>query len=113
MLGASRLTVKLKLVVPLSPSSPLTSSMEISGNPASTATVFGALSIVPSLTMSCATYTPAWSASKVGITAVGSDSTAVLPAGTDVNDHEKVSGSPSTSLDPLPSSVTVSPITTV
>ena len=36
---------------------------------------------VPSLTMSCTTYSPAKSVTKVGFTSVGSDSVAVLPTG--------------------------------
>ena len=56
---------------------------------------------------------PFRSASNVGFTAVGSDSVAVLPAGTDVNDQLNVSALPSTSLDPLPSSSTALPAATV
>ena len=53
------------------------------------------------------------STTKVGMTAAGSDSIAVLPTGTAVKDQKKLSRSPSTSLEPLPSSVTVSPTRTV
>ena len=49
----------------------------------------------------------------VGITAVGSESVTVLPAGIVVSDQEKVRRSPSTSMDADPSSVTVSPTKTV
>src|SRR5262249_52876221 len=76
-------------------------------------TVAGVLSRVPSLTMSCATYIAAWSTTNVGCTVVGFVRVAALPVGTTVKAQRKVSGSPSTSLDALPSSVTVVPTTTV
>src|SRR4030095_9078731 len=44
-------------------------------------TVSGALSSCPSLTMSCTTYIPGRSTTNVGFTTVGSESSAVLPAG--------------------------------
>jgi hypothetical protein len=76
-------------------------------------TVTGALSSVPSLTMSWSTYVPTWSTTNVGCAVVGFDSVAALPAGTTVKAQRKVSGSPSTSLDALPSRVTVVPTKTV
>src|SRR5262249_17425701 len=76
-------------------------------------TVTGVLSRVPSLTMSCATYVPAWSTTNVGWTVVGAVRVAALPVGTTVKAQRKVSGSPSTSLDALPSSATVGPTKTV
>ena len=50
-------------------------------------TVSGALSSRPSLTTSCATYSPARSATNVGVTAAGSDNAAALPAGTATSDQ--------------------------
>ena len=47
---------------------------------------------------------------KVGCTAAGSAKLAVLPAGTLVKLHANVSGSPSMSVDPDPSSCTGSPV---
>ena len=76
-------------------------------------TVSGALSTVPSSTISSAKYVPATSASNVGLTEVGSDSIAVLPTGTVVSDQLNVNASPSTSLEPLPSNVTMSFTSTV
>ena len=49
----------------------------------------------------------------VGMTAAGSDNTAVLPVGRLVSDQKKLSASPSTSVEPLPSSITVSVTKTV
>ena len=51
-------------------------------------TEFGALLTLPSLTMSCATYVPAMSTTKVGKTAAGSESVAALPRGLLVSDQE-------------------------
>ena len=50
-------------------------------------TVSGALSSRPSLTTSCATYSPGRSAVNVGVAAAGSDSAAALPAGTATSDQ--------------------------
>src|SRR5439155_3100739 len=101
-------TVTNPLVIPLSVSWPAFRGGG-GGAVAVTVTVTGALSRVPSLTMSWATYVPALSTTNVGCTVVGSDSVAALPAGTTVKAQRKVRGSPSTSLDWLPSSVTVVP----
>ena len=49
--------------------------------------VSGTLSSCPSFTMSCTTYVPGRSTANVGFTIAGSDSSAVLPAGVEVNDH--------------------------
>src|SRR6185295_8706481 len=73
----------------------------------------GALSRSPSVTTSWTTYVPAWSTRKVGWIAVGSKSVAALPAGRLVNCHRKVKASPSTSLERLPSRVTVVPTAAV
>ena len=51
-------------------------------------TWLGLLFVVPSLTMSWATYVPGRSISRSGNAPVGSDSTATLPAGTVVNDQK-------------------------
>ena len=76
---------------------------------AETLTVSGALFSRPSLTISCATYNPSRSATNVGVTEAGSLKDAVLESGVDKSAQLKVSGSPSMSVDPVPSSVTVSP----
>src|SRR5437867_4298824 len=67
----------------------------------------------PSLTMSWTMYTPATLTRNVGRTAVGFTRTAPLPGGTETRLHENVSGSPSASLDALPSSITSVPTGTV
>ena len=68
-------------------------------------TVAGALSCVPSLTMSCTTYVPGTSLTNVGSTDVGFDSVAALPVGLASMDHAYVSGSPSGSDERLPSRI--------
>ena len=50
--------------------------------------VSGSLGSMPSLTINWATYVPARSATKVGLTVVAPDSVAVLPVGFDRSDHE-------------------------
>ena len=69
----------------------------------------GSLFTVLSFTINCATYVPETSTVKDGFIAVKSERAALLPGGTEVNDHWKVNVSPSTSLLPLPSRATVSP----
>ena len=68
---------------------------------------------MPSLTISCMTKSPATSAVKVGITAAGFESVAVLPVGRLTNDHANVSGLPSTSVELEPFRVTRLEIATV
>ena len=48
----------------------------------------------------------------VGRAAAGSDSAAVLPAGRSRKRHRNVSGSPSGSVEPVPSSITIDPVNT-
>src|SRR5262245_6849560 len=67
-----------------------------------TVTVTGALNKTPSLTISCATYTPCRSATNVGLTVAAFDSAATLPDGTDSSDHEYVNAVPSGSNEALP-----------
>ena len=75
--------------------------------PAVIVTVAGVLYANPSNTINCTTYVPATSAKNVGETAVSDESAAVLPAGRLLNDQAYVSGSPSASDDPEPSSDTL------
>src|SRR5664280_1918407 len=75
--------------------------------PAVTVTVAGVLYANPSNTINCTTYVPATSAKNVGETAVSDESAAVLPAGRLLNDQAYVSGSPSASDEPEPSSDTL------
>src|SRR5689334_22020204 len=70
-------------------------------------TVSAALSTVPSLTINCSTYVPAASATNVGLTADGFESSAPLPDGLDTIDHVNVSAFPSASLERDPSRRTV------
>src|SRR5258705_10304200 len=63
--------------------------------------------------MSWTMYTPAAVAWKDGLTAEGLARDIPLPGGADTKLQEKLSGSPSTSLDPLPSSTTSVPTGTV
>ena len=70
-------------------------------------TVSASLFSVPSLTTRLTTYIPALSTVKVGFTAVVSLNAALLPTGTEVNAQLKINVLPSTSVLPLPSSVTV------
>src|SRR6186997_1994196 len=64
--------------------------------------VSGALLTMPSLTINCTTKVPVRSTTKDGPAVVAFTRVAALPGGTLVNDHWKVSGSPSTSDDPAP-----------
>src|SRR3954447_20197207 len=73
-------------------------------------TVAGVLFVKPSFTISCTTYVPATSATKLADTLFAFVSVALLPAGRLVNDQEYVSGSLSASDEPLPFTVTVAPI---
>ena len=75
-------------------------------------TIAGALSTVPSLTTSSATYSPSTSTVNVGLNTVVSDSVAALPAGDDVKVHEYVRGSLFKSLLWLPFRVTTDPVAT-
>ena len=68
-------------------------------------TVSGALSTWPSLTMSWISYTPSMSGMKRGETLVPDVRFAALPAGLRTKLQRKVSGSPSGSVESLPSSV--------
>src|SRR5690349_21235254 len=72
----------------------------------------GLLSTFPSLTISCATYTPALSAVKVGLTTAGLLRTAALSAGMETRLQRKVNGSPSTSVEPEPFNCTSAPAVT-
>ena len=54
-------------------------------------TVSGALSTVPSLTISCSSYVPGWSATNVGVTAAESSSAATLSGAFETKDHLNVS----------------------
>ncbi len=76
-------------------------------------TVSAAELTVPSLTINCAMYWPDRSATKVGMTALGLESAALLPAGLVVRDQAYVSGLPSTSEEAEPLRVTVLPTATV
>ncbi len=69
-------------------------------------TVSGAEFSVPSFTMSWRTNVPGTSAVKVGIAAAELERAAALPAGRLTKDQAKVSGLPSTSVDPAPLRVT-------
>jgi hypothetical protein len=68
--------------------------------------VAAGLFALPSLTISCATYIPARSATKEVATDVVEVRLAVLPLGEDSNAHEYVSESPSASLEAPPSRLT-------
>src|SRR5262249_57676446 len=65
------------------------------------------------LAQSCELCGAGRSPTKVGWTAVASESRAVLPAGVLVKAQANSNGSPSTSLEPLPSRRTVAPTRTV
>src|ERR1041384_6362330 len=65
-------------------------------------TVSGALLRAPSLTINCATKVPGRSTVNDGPALVGFTSTARLPGGTLINDQWNMSGSPSTSDEPVP-----------
>jgi hypothetical protein len=81
--------------------------------PVVTCTVHGALVRLPSLTISCAIYVPAFSAMNVGATVLGPVSDATLPAGLEIRVQEKVSGAPFTSDEPPPLRTTFVPSRTV
>src|SRR5262245_49431528 len=74
-------------------------------------TVSGALSTVPSLPMSCATYVPGRSAVNDGVAMLALSRVARLPAGAAMSAQSYVNGSVSGSLDAVPSIVTVVPAT--
>src|SRR5262245_60475852 len=67
----------------------------------------------PSLTTSCARYSPSLSATNVGMTDVGLARVVVLAAGRAASVQENVRELPSASLEALPFRVTVLPATMV
>src|SRR5712691_1269206 len=60
----------------------------VSGTVTVMLTVSGSLSTVPSLTMSCTTWVPATSGTKVGFTIAALDNAVALPVGTEANDQK-------------------------
>ena len=66
----------------------------------------------PSLTVSSIVYSPSTSGTMLASSRVGSDMPALLPAGASMSAQLKLSGSPSASVEPLPSRTASPPTST-